>query len=172
MKMVNQTLNELRLIAGRRNIKNYRNISREKLLSTLDKAEYNFETISHNKLEQIAKMQNLSQSDLGQITKMLNLSQNELEQIAKTRRIKNYNNMSKEELLVALLKSNQSFAELQKSKSNNAKIEETRKIFNELKNRFSKKGIKEIRKTFYEKEKIEKYFKELKRKNNFKNEEN
>ena len=74
IKIVNQTLNELRLIAGRRNIKNYRNISREKSLSTLDKAEYNFETMSHNKLEQIAKMQNLSQSDLGQITKMLNLS--------------------------------------------------------------------------------------------------
>ena len=115
-------------------------MSREKLLSTLDKAEYNFETISHNKLEQIAKMQNLSQNDLGQITKMLNLSQNELEQIAKMRRIKNCNNMSKEELLVALLKSNQSLAELQKSKSNNAKKEETRKIFNELKNRFSKKN--------------------------------
>ena len=48
--------------------------------------------------------------------------------------------MSKEQLLVTLLKSNQSLAELQKSKSNNAKKEETRKIFNELKNRFSKKN--------------------------------
>ena len=36
------------------------------------------------------------------------------------RRIKNYNNMSREELLIALLKPNQSLAELQKSKSNNA----------------------------------------------------
>ena len=54
------------------------------------------------------------QNDLDQITKMLNLSQNVLEQIAKMRRIKNYNNISKEELLVALLKSNQSLAELQK----------------------------------------------------------
>ena len=73
-------LNELRLTAGRRNIKNYGNMSREKLLSTLEKAEHNFETISHNKLEQIAKMQNLSQNDLDQIPKILNLSQNELEQ--------------------------------------------------------------------------------------------
>ena len=109
-------------------------------------------------------MQNLSQYDLDQITKMLGFSQNELEEIAKMRRIKNYNNMSKEDLSVALLKSNQSLVELQKSKSNNAKIEETRKIFNELKNRFLKKGIKEIRKTFYEKEKIDKYFKKLERK--------
>ena len=64
--MVNFTVNELRLIVGRRNIKNYRNMSREKLLSTLDKAKYNFETISQNKLEQIANMQNLSQNDLDQ----------------------------------------------------------------------------------------------------------
>ena len=68
------------------------------------------------------------------------------------RRIKNYNNMSKEELLIALLKSNQSLAELQKSNSKNAKIEETRKLFNELKNRFSKEKIKEIREKFYGRE--------------------
>ena len=61
-------------------------------------------------------MQNLSQNELMQITKMQNLSQNELEQIAKMRRIKNYKNMSKEELLIALLKSEQSIAELRKSK--------------------------------------------------------
>ena len=52
-------------------------------------------------------MENLSQNDLDQITKMLNLPQNELEQIANLIRIKNYNNMSKEELLIALLKSDQ-----------------------------------------------------------------
>ena len=102
---------------------------------------------------------------------MLNLSQNELEQIAKMRHLKNYKNMSKEDLLITLLKPNQSLAELQKSKSNNAKMEETRKSFNELKNRFSKKGIKEIRKTFYEKEKIDKYFKKLERENDLKYEE-
>ena len=79
--------------------------------------------------------------------------------------------MSKEELLVTLLKSHQSLAELQKRKSNNVKIEETRKVFNELRNRFSKKGIIEIRKVFYEKEKIDKYFKKLERENNLKNDE-
>ena len=90
-------------------------------------------------------MQNLSQNELKQITKMQNLSQNELEQIAKMRRIKNYKNMSREELLIALLKSKQSHAELYKSKSNNAEIEETKKIFNEIRNKFSKSVIKEIR---------------------------
>ena len=63
---------------------------------------------SLNKLKHIAKMQNLSQNDLYQITKILNLSRNELEQIEKMRRIKNYKNMSKEGLLIALLKSESS----------------------------------------------------------------
>ena len=54
--------------------------------------------------------------------------------------------MSREELLIALLKSKQSRTELYESKSNNTEIEETRKIFNEIKNKFSKSVIKEIRK--------------------------
>ena len=58
---------------------------------------------------------------------MQNLSQNELEQIAKIRRIKNYKNMSKEQLLISLLKSEQSIAELRRSKFNNAEIEEIKK---------------------------------------------
>ena len=74
-------------------------------------------------------MRNLSQNELKQITKISNLLQHELEQIAKMRRIKNYKNMSSKELLIALLKSNQSRAELYKSKSNNAEIEEIRKVF-------------------------------------------
>ena len=74
-------------------------------------------------------MQNLSQDELEQIIKMLSSSQNELEQIAEMRRIKNYKNMSKEGLLIALLKLEQSLAELRKSKSNTAKIEETKNLF-------------------------------------------
>ena len=69
------------------------------------------------------------------------------------RRIKNYKNMSREKLLIALLKSKQSRAELYKSKSNNPEIEKTRKIFNEIKNTTKKSWIKKIRKDLYEKEK-------------------
>ena len=58
--------------------------------------------------------------------------------------------MSKEELLIALLKSKQSQAELYKSKSNNTEIEETRKIFNEIRNKLKKSAIKENRKNLYE----------------------
>ena len=40
--MVNLTLDELRLIPRGRGIRNYRNISRERLLSALDESERNF----------------------------------------------------------------------------------------------------------------------------------
>ena len=40
--------------------------------------------------------------------------------------------MSREELLISLLKSKESIAELRRSKDNNGEIEETKKIFNEL----------------------------------------
>ena len=45
-------------------------------------------------------MQNLSQNELDQITKIQNQSQDELEQIAEMRRIKNYEKMSKEGLII------------------------------------------------------------------------
>ena len=108
---------------------------RERLLSTLNKSMG---------LKRIAKIQKLSQSKLKQMTKMSNLLQNELKQISKMRRIKNYKNMSKEELLLALLKSEQSRVELYKSKSNNSEIEEGRKFFKEIRNKLSKSEIKEI----------------------------
>ena len=53
--MVSLTLNELRLIAGKRSIKNYKNVSREKLWSTFDESERNFQNLSQNVLEQIKK---------------------------------------------------------------------------------------------------------------------
>ena len=58
-----------------------------------------------------------------------------------------------EELLIALLKSEQSHAELYKSKSNNTEIEETIKIFNEIRNKLSKSKIKDIEKYLYKREK-------------------
>ena len=116
-----------------------------------------------NGLEKIVKVQNLSQNELEQITKMQNLLQNKLEQIVKTRRIKNYKDMSREDLLIALLKSNQSHAELRRSEDNNAEIKETEKI-NELTNNFSKEEIKKIRRKFRFRESTDKYLKELEEK--------
>ena len=117
-------------------------------------------------------MQNLSHNELEQIRKMLNLCRNELDQIVKMRCIKNYKNMSQEGLLIALLKSGCSFADLRKSNSDNAETEKTIKNFNELRDKLSRLEIKKIRKKIYkiennenfsilEKEKIEQYFTEL-----------
>ena len=85
--MVNLTEHKLRLVVKNRGIKNYKNMSREKLLSTLDETELNLNTLSEKGLNQIAKMQNLLQNELNQIIKMHDQSRDELERIAKMRRI-------------------------------------------------------------------------------------
>ena len=63
--------------------------------------------------------------------------------------------MSKEGLLIVLLKSERTPAELYKGNSDNAEIEETKKSFNELRDRLSESKIEEIRKVLYEIEKNE-----------------
>ena len=156
--MINLTKYELKLIAGNKGIKNYQNMSKEEL-NAIVKSECITENLSQNGLERIARMQNLSLNKLEQITKMNNLSENKLKQIAKTRHIKNYKDMSKEDLLIALLKSNQSHAELRKREDNNAKIKETKQVFNKLRNNFSKEEIKKIRRKFRFKESIDEYLK-------------
>ena len=49
-------------------------------------------------------MQNPSQNEFNQIGEMHGQSRYELERIAKIRRIKNYEEMTKEELIISLLK--------------------------------------------------------------------
>ena len=83
--MVKLNKYKLRLIARNRGIKNYQNMSREKLLSTLDKSEHITENLSKNGLENTTRMQNLSLNDLEQIKRMNNLSLNKLKQIVKTK---------------------------------------------------------------------------------------
>ena len=81
--MVNLTTHELRLIADKRNIKDYKKVSRGELLTTFDESECFLKKLSQNGPELIVKIQNLSQNEIKQIRKMQNLSRNELEQFAK-----------------------------------------------------------------------------------------
>ena len=82
-----------------------------------------------NGLKKIAKIQNLSQNELNQIAEMCGQSRDELEQIAKIRTIKNFEEMSKEELIISLLKSKQSIAELFNNNNlDDDKIHEIRRI--------------------------------------------
>ena len=64
-------------------------------------------------------MQNLSQNEYNQIAEMRGQSRDELKRIAKIRKIKNYEEMSKEKLIISLLKSKQSIAELFNNNNNN-----------------------------------------------------
>ena len=78
---------------------------------------------------------------------MVNLSLNELKLVAKNRGIKGYENMSKERLLSALGES-----ELVESENNfdNEKLKKIRKDLNEIRDRFSKPQINEIRINLYD----------------------
>ena len=99
-------------------------------------------------LKKTAKMQNLSQNEFNQIAKMRDLSRDELEQIAKIRKIKNYEDMKKEDLIISLLKSKESIAELFNDNNNN-EISDIRRILNRLTNILPKKDRKEIKDNLY-----------------------
>ena len=101
---------------------------------------------------------------------MNNLSLNALEQMVIARHIKNYKDMSKEDLLIALLKSNQSYTELLKIDNSNTEIGETKKLFNNLRNNFSREEIKKHRENFHKKERVYNYLKEIEQKRWFNNE--
>ena len=96
-------------------------------------------------------MQNLSQIEFNQIAEMRGQSRDEVEQIAKIRRIKNYEEMTKEELIISLLKSKQSIAEL--FNNNNlydSEISDIRRILSRLRDILRKKDRKEIKDKLYE----------------------
>ena len=104
-------------------------------------------------------MQNLSQNEFNQIAEMGGLSRDELEKIAKIRRIKYYEDMKKEDLIISLLKSKESIAELFNNNNNNNnnsnnniyddEISETKKILNRLRDILPKKDRKEIKDKLY-----------------------
>ena len=102
------------------------------------------------RLKKIAKMQNLSQNELNQIAEMLDKSRDELERIEKTRRIKKYEEISKEELIISLSKSKQSIAEHFNNNLDDDKINDIRRILNRLRDILSKRYRKEIKKKLYE----------------------
>ena len=101
-------------------------------------------------LKKIEKMQNLSQNEFNQIAVMRGLSRDELEQIAKIRRIKNYEDIKKEDLIISLLKSKKSIAELFNDNLYDNEISDIRRILNRLRDILPKKDRKEIKDKLYE----------------------
>ena len=78
-------------------------------------------------------------------------SRDELERIAKIRGIKNYEKMTNEELIISILKSRQSIAELFNNNNNlyDKKTSDIRRIFSRLRDILSKKDRKEIKDKLY-----------------------
>ena len=91
-------------------------------------------------------MQSLSQNEFNQIAEMCRQSRDELERIAKIGRIKNYEEMTKEQLIISLLRSKQSIAELFNNNSlYDNKISDIRRILNRLRDILPRKYRKEIK---------------------------
>ena len=100
-------------------------------------------------------MQNLSQNEFNQIAEMRGQSRDELERIAKIRRIKNYEKMTNEELIISILKSKQNIAELFNNNNNNNnnnlydnKISDRRRILSRLRDISPKKIEKKLKISF------------------------
>ena len=93
-------------------------------------------------------MQNLLQNELNQIAEIRGQSRDEYDQIGKIKRIKNYEEISKEELIISLLKSKLSIAELFNNNLNDDKISDIRRILNRLRYILPKRYWKKIKKSF------------------------
>ena len=105
------TKKELNLIAKNRGIKKPQNMSTEELIDTLSRYDTKRKVNSNRRkilkigLEKIAKIQNISKKDLSMVEKLQNKSIDELGGIARLRGFKNLDDLTKEDLIFRLLKS-------------------------------------------------------------------
>ena len=147
-------------------------MSTKKLLNALirydsrRKLKKNRKKLLKIKLEKIAKIQNISKNELSKAEKLQNKSIDELRGIARLRRIKNYDNLTKEDLIISLLKSESNPVERNYMKYFNnstnddtyddkikGKINDIRIILSRLGNIVTKNDRKKIKKELYEIEK-------------------
>ena len=127
------------------------------------KVKSNRKTLLKIKLEKIAKMQNISKNELNKVKNLQKKSIDELRRIARLRRIKNSDNLTKEDLIISLLKSESNPVERNYMKYFNnsfndeikSKINDIRLILSRLGNIVTKNDRKKIKKELYEIEKKE-----------------
>ena len=167
--MVELNRKEYNIIAKNRGIIELQKMSTLELLNTLSrydgrrKVKSNRRKLLEIKLEKIAKIQNISKNELNKAEKLQNKSIDELRGIARLRRIKNRNNLTKEDLIISLLKSESNPAERNYMKYFNnstndeikSKINDIRLILSRLGNIVTKNDRKKIKKELYEIEKKE-----------------
>ena len=147
-------------------------MSTKELLNTLSrydskrKVKNNSKKLSKIKLEKIAKIQNISENELRKAEKLQNKSIDELHEIARFRRIKNYDNLTKEDLIISLLKSESNPTERNYVKYFNnstsddtyddkikSKIKDIRLMLSRLGNIVTKKDRKKTKKSFMKQKK-------------------
>ena len=161
-KNITLTRKEYNLIAKSRGIKEPQKMSTEELLDTLSrydskrKSESNPRKLNKINLKKITKKQNIWRNELRKAEKVQNKSRDELNEVAKFRRIKNYDNLRREDLIFSLLKSGSNLAELNYMKYFNnstndeikSKINDIRLILSRLGNIVTKNDRKKIKKSF------------------------
>ena len=166
------TRKKLNFVAKNRDIKEPQNMSTEELLNTLStydtkrKVNSNRRKLFKKKLEKIAKLQNISKKDLSMVEKLQNKSIDELHGIARLRGFKNLDDLTKQDLIFRLLKSESNPIEHSYMKYFNnstsddtcdgeikSKINNIRLILSRFGNIVTKKYRKEIKKELYEIEK-------------------
>ena len=82
-------------------------MSTQELVNTLDRSDSRPKRwkLSQIGVEKIAKIQNISKNELNQAEKLQRKSIDELKEMARLRRIKNREKLTKEDLIIILLKS-------------------------------------------------------------------
>ena len=142
-------------------------MSTEELVNTLYRYDIrrdvksNRRKLSKINLKKSAKIENISKNELRKAEKLQNKSIDELRGIAGLRRIKNYDNLTKEDLIFSLLKSESNPAECNYMEYFNnstndeikSKINDIRLILSRLGNIVTKNDRKKIKKELYEIEK-------------------
>ena len=166
------TRKEYNLIAENRGVQEPQNMSTKELVNTPSrydsrrKVKNNRRKLLKIKLEKIAKIQKISKDELRKAEKLQNKSIDELRGIAIMGRIRNSDNLTKEDLIISLLKSESSPAERNYKKHFNnstnddtyddkikGKINDIRIILSRLGNIVTKNDRKKIKKELYEIEK-------------------
>ena len=111
------TRKEYDIIAKNIGIIEPQKMSTQELLNTLSRYDSRRKVKSNRRklleigLEKIAKIQNISKNELNPAKKLQKKSIDELKEIARLRRIKNRDKLTKEGLIISLLKSESSNAE-------------------------------------------------------------
>ena len=158
------TEKEYGIIAKNRGILNPQDMSTEELLNTFSRYDSKCKLKSIRiksrrlGLEKIAKMQNISKNDFNKVKKLQEKSLDELKAIARLsrlRRINNFKKLTKEDLILTLLKSESNALKNNNDNDdkNSDKIRYIRLVLERLGNTITNKDRKKIKKELYEIEK-------------------